>query len=236
MMAPYGGLGSRKRTPVSARTPAPDVGERFSQLRAVGERMVREPFTGITTDGTIVPGLYPLRTTGISTEPLRRAALELLKALSPTQREHASFEIASDAWRQWWNIHPFLMRHGVLLEDLAERQREQLLRLAALYTGKPRHGHAELWLERVRHHLHETFFVWIGGIGQEDVFYYRVHSPVILVEFDHQPGIAFDSAEPIRQHIHTVVRTPNGNDYGMDYPRQHHARFDHVDGRHTVRA
>ena len=75
----------------------------------------------------------------------------------------------------------------------------------------------------------------MGGTGQEDVFYYRIHSPVILIEFDHQPGIAFDSPEPIRQHIHTVVRTPNGNDYGMDYLRQHHARFDHVNGHHVVR-
>ena len=28
---------------------------------------------------------------------------------------------------------------------------------------------------------------------------------------------------PIRQHIHAVVRTPNGNDYGKDLLRQHYA-------------
>ena len=27
---------------------------------------------------------------------------------------------------------------------------------------------------------------------------------------------------PNRKHIHTVVRTPNGNDYGKDLLRQHH--------------
>jgi hypothetical protein len=78
--------------------------------------------------------------------------------------------------------------------------------------------------------------MWMGGIGDEDVFYYRIHSPVTLIEFDHQPGIAFDSNEPIRAHIHTVVRTPNGNDYGMDYLRQHHARYAHVNGHHALRA
>ena len=72
--------------------------------------------------------------------------------------------------------------------------------------------------------------------ASEDVFYYRIHSPVILIEFDHQPGIAFDSDEPTRAHIHTVVRTPNGNDYGMDYLRQHHARFDHVNGQHVPKS
>ena len=50
--------------------------------------------------------------------------------------------------------------------------------------------------------------------GDTSVFYYRIHSPVILVEFDHQRGIALDNDQPSRDHIHTVVRTPNGNDYG----------------------
>jgi hypothetical protein len=50
---------------------------------------------------------------------------------------------------------------------------------------------------------------------------------VILIEFDHQPGIALEGDEPSRNHIHTVVRTPNGNDYGRDLLRQHYERFDH---------
>jgi hypothetical protein len=74
----------------------------------------------------------------------------------------------------------------------------------------------------------------MGGTDEDSTFYYRVHSPVILVEFDHQRGIVFDNDAPSRHHIHTVVRTPNGNDYGRDLLRQHHARFDHgrADHRH----
>ena len=48
---------------------------------------------------------------------------------------------------------------------------------------------------------------------------------MILIEFDHLPGVALDNDEPSRNHIHTVVRTPNGNDYGKDLLRQHYARF-----------
>jgi hypothetical protein len=124
---------------------------------------------------------------------------------------------------------------GIRSDALTPGQRAQLLQLASLYTGRLRAGHAEPWLESVRQHLDDTHFMWMGGIGDEDVFYYRIHSPVILIEFDHQPGIAFDSNEPTRAHIHTVIRTPNGNDYGMDYLRQHHARFDHVNGQHVAR-
>jgi hypothetical protein len=124
---------------------------------------------------------------------------------------------------------------GIRADQLTTGQCEQLLRLAALYTGKLRDGHAGVWLDTVRQHLDDTHFLWMGGIGDEDVFYYRIHSPVILIEFDHQPGIAFDTNEPTRAHIHTVVRTPNGNDYGADYLRQHHARFEHVNGQHIAR-
>jgi Protein of unknown function (DUF3500) len=49
----------------------------------------------------------------------------------------------------------------------------------------------------------------------------------VLIEFDHQPGIVYANNEPTRDHIHTVVRTPNGNDYGKDLLRQHYAQRDH---------
>ena len=58
-------------------------------------------------------------------------------------------------------------------------------------------------------------------------FYYHIHSPVILIEFDHLPGIIWDNLNPTRDHIHTVVRTPNGNDYGRDLLRQHYEMNDH---------
>jgi hypothetical protein len=49
-----------------------------------------------------------------------------------------------------------------------------------------------------------------------------VHSPVILIELDHQTPVALPGERvPSRDHIHTVVRTPNGNDYGKDLLRQH---------------
>jgi hypothetical protein len=36
--------------------------------------------------------------------------------------------------------------------------------------------------------------------------------------------VLFDNDYPSRRHIHTVVRTPNGNDFGVDLLRQHHER------------
>jgi len=108
---------------------------------------------------------------------------------------------------------------------LADAQQKLLLRLIETYTGRTRPDHAAVKLAEAKRHLSETYFAWMGGYGDDDVFYYRVHSPVILIEFNHESGIAFDNEQPTRKHIHTVVRTPNGNDYGKDLLRQHHERF-----------
>jgi len=76
-------------------------------------------------------------------------------------------------------------------------------------------------MDEIKHHLDQTYFRWTGEVGPQGVFGYRIHSPVVLIEFDHQGGTAFDNKSASRNHIHTIVRTPNGNDYGKDLLRQH---------------
>ncbi|OQV07485.1 Cupin domain-containing protein [Cladophialophora immunda] len=75
-------------------------------------------------------------------------------------------------------------------------------------------------LRIVRHHLSETYFTWIGGFGDDDPFYYRIQSPVVLIEFDHHTGIYLTNQEPGKYHIHTIRRLPNGGDYGREIIRQ----------------
>jgi hypothetical protein len=41
--------------------------------------------------------------------------------------------------------------------------------------------------------------------------------------------------EADEHRIHSIIRTPNGGDYGTDLLRQHHERFDHSGGRHVRR-
>jgi Protein of unknown function (DUF3500) len=113
---------------------------------------------------------------------------------------------------------------GIAAAELGTAARTQLLDLIGLYVGRMRDGHARVKMHEVEGHLAETHFVWVGGIEDYSVFYYRIHSPVILIEFDHLNGVALDNDAPSRNHIHTVVRTPNGNDYGRDLLRQHYAR------------
>ncbi|MCB1547542.1 MAG: DUF3500 domain-containing protein [Hyphomicrobiaceae bacterium] len=112
---------------------------------------------------------------------------------------------------------------GVRASQLSPAHRAALLELVGRYVGMMPDDHAALKMVEVQMHLDETYFSWMGGTEANAAFYYRIHSPVILIEFDHQGPIALpgDRSVPTRRHIHTVVRTPNGNDYGRDLLRQH---------------
>lgn len=353
-----------------------------------------EPFKGITSNGTVQPGLFPIRSTGVSTEPVRTAAAAFLNALTPEQRAKTTFPVDDPEWRKWMNVHRYT-RQGVSFQEMSEAQRaaafgllqaglsakglklsqdimklnhtlgelnnnnfteygewlyhitimgepsadkpwgwqidghhliinyfilkdqvvmspvffgsepvvaragkyqgvailqdeqnqgvkffqslseaqrkkallegsktgnnnqaegfkdnavvdyaglpvselepqrqKDFLALVELYVSHLNAGHARVKMDEVRAHLGKTYFAWIGGSGPEAVFYYRIHSPVVLIEFDHQrPAntrhLAKDPQQPIRDHIHVVVRTPNGNDYGKDLLRQHLAAHRH---------
>lgn len=124
---------------------------------------------------------------------------------------------------------------GVAATDLSDAQRRLVLNLAAAYVGWGRDGHSQTRMEDVARHLDETWFSWMGATTDRGPFYYRLQSPVVLIEFDHHPGVVFDNPVPSRNHIHTLIRTPNGGDYGADLLRQHHDRYDHVDGEHHPR-
>jgi hypothetical protein len=379
-----------RNRPVTSGRAWPDQPLEFLQgYKDQAEAQVTAPYVGITADGTAETGLFALQATGIDNSALRNAASAFLAQLPAAMREQARFEVDSDAWRRWSNIHAFVMRHGVSLESLGDAGREaglqvlreslsdygfetardimrlnetiremtgrdeeygewpywlsvfgepsaadpwgwqidghhlilnclvlggqvvmtpmfmgsepvrattgkyagtrvfageearglefmraltpeqqtkatigtelpndvfttgyrdnfemryeglrfgeltvaqqvQLLELIELYAGRITAEQAKLKMHEVRKHLAQTYFAWIGsGTGDDDVFYYRIHSPVLLIEFDHQRGIALDVNEHFKDHIHTVVRTPNGNDYGKDLLRQHYERFDH---------
>lgn len=118
---------------------------------------------------------------------------------------------------------------GIRVAELDAAQRKQLRELIALYVSNMDEGHARVKMSEVDRHMDETRFAWMGASDPDAVFYYRVQSPVILIEFDHQRPVFLPRSErPIRNHVHTVVRTPNGNDYGKDLLRQHHAKHPHT--------
>jgi len=346
------------------------------------------PFKGITANGQVIPGLFGIQKTGVSTQALCEAANAFLGSLTTEQGDKTLFPVDTDQWRKWSNIHPTLMRHGTPLfemndhqrdcafalmreslsqsgfeealnvmhlnetvlemtgrlseygedlywlsimgkpsstepwgwqwdghhliinyfvigdqvvvtpsflgaepvhaktgqyaglkifqddeqrglalarhlsegqrgkaviapetsgedfttafrdnlvlnyagiryDELSGRQHDLLLNLIDYHVGRMRSRHADAKMKEVKDHLSDTYFCWMGGMADDSTFYYRVQSPVIIIEFDHQRGIAFrEHTKPYKDHIHVIIRTPNGNDYGKDLLRQHY-QFGH---------
>ncbi len=161
------------------------------------------------------------------------AGLEMLLSLTAAQRAEAILELSKDGNNnlgEAFRDNLVLDYAGVRASALSSDQRQRLLDLIGQFVGNLRDGHAKVRMEEVAAHLDDTYFAWIGGATDESVYYFRIHSPVVLIEFDHQRPAGLRHlmpAEPNRQHIHVVVRTPNGNDYGKDLLRQHYARHPH---------
>lgn len=389
----FAGLGIKSLSQ-QQQSPAERV-KQFAQRSLDSEKAgLAQPFKGVTTDGNVVPNLFAIKSTGVSTAPVRKAADAFLAALTPEQKTKTLFTVDDDEWRKWMNQH-FYVRQGTgfidmtdaqrqaaiglmrvalsakglklsqdimklnhtlgelnndnfleygegryyftvmgkpsdkepwgwqldghhliinyfvlgdqvvmtptfwgsepiiahsgkykgtsilqeeqnnglaminaLTEDqrkkailsssktsnhnvgeaykdnvvldykgirgseLTAKQKEQLLGLVNQYISNMEAGHAKVKMNEVRQHLDNTWFAWIGETAKDSVFYYRIHSPVILIEFDHQTPAGLrhlsDPRKPNHEHIHTVVRTPNGNDYGKDLLRQHYKQHPHT--------
>ena len=153
------------------------------------------------------------------------AGLALVNALDDAQRTVAIIDphkTANNNHGELFQDNAVVPYEGIRLGALDDAQRELALALVRLYTGNLRAGHAEVRLSEVVRHWDDTYFAWVGDTSPDAVFYYRIHSPVIMIEYDHQTPVALDGPDrPSRNHVHTVVRTPNGNDYGKDLLRQH---------------
>lgn len=373
--------------------PAGALLERFRKMSADWEHKgLAEPFKGIRTSKGAETGLFSIRSTGVSTEPVRKAAEAFLASLNAAQRKKSTFDVDDDEWRKWMNQH-FYLRQGVSFQEMSETQRglafalmkaslsakglqlsrdimrlnhtlgelnnnnfveygewlyhitvmgapsksepwgwqvdghhlivnyfvlgdqavmtptffgsepvraasgkyqgteilqdeqnkglklvnslseaqrakavlsghksgnnnigeafkdnavldyaglpasemtpsqkEELADLIWEYVRNTDDGHAKVKMKEVRQHLDKTHFAWIGATGQTAVFYYRIHSPVLLIEFDHQLPAGLRHIHPNapnNEHVHVVIRTPNGNDYGKDLLRQHYVKHPH---------
>lgn len=113
---------------------------------------------------------------------------------------------------------------GALISTFPTSQQELVRHLITLTLDYLPVSALQARLREIDEHWKETYFAWIGGFEPGDVFYYSVRSPVMFLEFDHHSGVFLSNKEPLPFHIHTIVRTPNGNDYGKELIRQYQKR------------
>jgi hypothetical protein len=94
--------------------------------RALEVKELAVPFKGITANGQVEPGLFSLKSTGVSTEPVRKAAETFLASLTADQRQKSTFAHDSGEWRSWANQSSYWAR-GVSFGEMSDAQREAAL-------------------------------------------------------------------------------------------------------------
>jgi Protein of unknown function (DUF3500) len=165
----------------------------------------------------------------------QKDGLEMVRALTGAQQQKAILSFSktgNNNLTEAFKDNVVLEYAGIQAKDLESPARKQLRDLAQLYVSNMDDGHSRVKMSEVEKHIENTWFAWVGDTHDNSVFYYRIQSPVILIEFDHQrpanlAKFAKDPKVPTQQHIHCVVRTPNGNDYGKDLLRQHYLTHPH---------
>jgi hypothetical protein len=175
-------------------------------------------------------------------EDEERGGLALMRSLSPGQQNRAIVahsmvggDLPPDRRHFADNLHlggayqdnRIVPYEGLRASELSALQRRDLLELVASYVAPLPPGPLAARLAEAERHLAETHFCWIGGSDEASPFYYRIQSPVVFIEFDHHAGVFLTNAEPAKFHVHTIVRTPNGNDYGIDLLRLHYRHAAH---------
>jgi hypothetical protein len=197
----------------------------------MGDQVVMSPFFVGSEPVKATSGKYK----GIEIlQEEQNRGLSMIRALTAEQRAQAILnpnKPGNNNVGEAFKDNVVLDYAGLAVSKLDAKQKKQLLDLAALYISNMDDGHARVKVDEVAAQLDKTYFAWIGGTEDSSVFYYRIHSPVVLIEFDHQSPANLRSATgsngPTQSHIHVVVRTPNGNDYGKDLLRQHYAQHSH---------
>ncbi|KAK7705213.1 hypothetical protein SLS64_008049 [Diaporthe eres] len=156
-------------------------------------------------------------------------ALKLMQNLTPEQQRQAQkTDVIHEPEEPGWNAvdqrhltgtsqdNRIIAYEGVPVSALTPESQDLVVSvievLQELLPPKPLAHRLRL----VRQHLSETYFTWTGKFGDDDPFYFRIQSPVVLIEMDHHTGIYLTNKEPGKFHIHTIHRLPNGGDYGRE--------------------
>lgn len=156
-------------------------------------------------------------------------AVELAGSLSGQQRASAVvYDSVLDPAMPEGRVHPADERHvagafrdnrvvaceGIRAVELDGKQRALLRAVVADSLALLVDSQREAALADFDAHLDETWFAWYGATDGSQPCYFRVYSPVIITEFDHHAGVWLNNRLPARFHVHTILRHPNGNDYG----------------------
>ena len=160
-------------------------------LSAPGEISATPLFTG--TNQAVPPAGAEITRTIQQDEIMM--AVRLFENLEPGQAD------AAKLGRSPWNIvtgpgdgDALERPEGLFGRAMNEEQRQLLRKLILAYVGMAHDEIGHPYRAHIEAGLAETAFAWAGEMSERGAFYYRIHGPRILIEFDNSRG----------NHIHAV--------------------------------
>jgi len=176
------------------------------------------PFNGTTVfEGRIEPARRLMQHLTPELQAKAQTFAQLVDPAMPEGRVHPGDERHLAGAFQDNRVIPY---EGIRVTDMDETSRTLLQDIIDDFTAYLPAGPAAARRREISAHFQDTWFSWIGGYGEDEPFYYRIQSPVVILELDHHCGVFLNNTEPKKFHIHSLARTPNGNDYGRALLRQ----------------
>ena len=143
--------------------------------------------------------------------------VEFMLSLTDAQQKVAKIhdEVADDIFEGPGRRASLESFEGLKADELSVNQMRLLRALISEYVGNVDFDSAEAQLALVNDAgWDELWFSWRGPVDLHAEFYFRVHGPRLLIEYNRQNP----------SHDHSVMRDPM-NDYGEDWLEHHYKEF-----------
>jgi hypothetical protein len=146
-----------------------------------------------------------------------RRGIDLMLSLTGAQQKAAMIDdvVADDVFEGPGRRASLEKYEGLKADELSVAQMRLLRALVNEYVGNVDFDSAEAQLELIDiAGWDELWFSWRGPVDLHGEFYFRVHGPRLLIEYNRQNPT----------HDHSVMRDPL-NDYGEDWLEHHYQEY-----------
>ena len=146
-----------------------------------------------------------------------RRGTDLMMSLTDAQRTAATTDevVADDVFEGPGRRASLAKYEGLKADELSVAQMALLRALVTEYVGNVDFDSATAQLELINEAgWDELWFSWRGPVDLHGAFYFRVHGPRLLIEYNRQNPT----------HDHSVMRDPI-NDYGEDWLEHHYKEY-----------
>lgn len=105
-------------------------------------------------------------------------------------------------------------KEGIAYSKLDRAQKKTFMKLLQIYVGNYIFDFSENLMAKIeKAGIENLHFAWAGSLKEGKAHYYRIHGPMLLIEFDNTQNDA--------NHVHTAVRDLT-NDYAEDILKRHY--------------